>query len=89
VLGAPRRRILATFLLEYGTMGALTVLIAAVLGTLFSWCMLHFILELNWKFSLAPLISVIALCLGLTLTAGFAGTWRALRQRPAAYLRAA
>jgi putative ABC transport system permease protein len=88
VLGAERRRILSTFLLEYGLMGALTVVIAGALGTAASWAMMRFIMDVPWKYATRPLVSVAALCLGITLLAGFSGTWRALRQKPAAYLRA-
>ncbi|TAL38603.1 MAG: FtsX-like permease family protein [Alphaproteobacteria bacterium] len=88
VLGAGQRRILAAFLLEYGITGALTVFIAAALGAVAAWAMLEFIMNMPWKFSAKPLIAVATLCLGITLVAGFSGTWRALRQKPAAYLRA-
>jgi putative ABC transport system permease protein len=88
VLGAEKRRIMATFLLEYGIMGGMTVLIAAALGTLASFGMLLKLTALHWKFSALPLLSVAGLCLGVALLAGFSGTWRALRQKPAAYLRA-
>jgi putative ABC transport system permease protein len=88
VLGARRRRILATFLLEYGIMGAVTVFVAGALGTASSWAMLRFVMDMPWKFSFGPLVSVFALCLSVTLLAGFSGTWRALRQKPAPFLRA-
>ena len=88
VLGAGRRRILAVFLLEYGLTGVITVVIAGVLGTVCGWAMLHYIMDMPWKFSLRPLVAVGALSLGITLLAGFSGTWRALRHKPAAYLRA-
>ncbi|MEZ0223149.1 MAG: ABC transporter permease [Alphaproteobacteria bacterium] len=88
VLGAGRRRILFTFLLEYGITGAVTVFIAAALGSIAAWAMLEFVMNMPWKFSARPLVAVAALCLGITLVAGFSGTWRALRQKPAAYLRA-
>ncbi len=88
VLGAGRRRILAVFLLEYGLTGVITVLIAAVLGTICGWAMLHYIMDMPWKFSVRPLIAVAVLSLGITLLAGFSGTWAALRHKPAAYLRA-
>jgi putative ABC transport system permease protein len=87
VLGATRARILKTFLLEYALLGAMTVFIAAALGTLASYAMLHFILELHWTFSFKALAGIAALSLGMTLLAGFFGTWRALRQKPAPYLR--
>lgn len=88
VLGASRRRILSTFLLEYGITGVVTVFIAAGLGSVAAWAMLEYIMHMPWKFSARPLAAVAALCLGITLIAGFSGTWRALQQKPAGYLRA-
>jgi len=87
VLGATRRRIFKTFLLEYGILGLVTVIIAGMLGTAGAYAVIHFVMELNWKFSVIALLSVVALCLFITLTAGFLGTWQALRQKPAPYLR--
>ena len=87
VLGAERRRILKTFLLEYGILGLITVTIAAALGTLGAFAVIHFIMQLGWKFSILALLKVVALCLAVTLSAGFLGTWQALRQKPAPYLR--
>jgi putative ABC transport system permease protein len=88
VLGAGKNRILSTFLLEYGITGVITVFIAAALGSVAAWAMLRFIMSMPWKFSAQPLAAVAAVCLGITMLAGFFGTWRALRQKPAIYLRA-
>lgn len=87
VLGATRGRILKTFLLEYGILGLLTVAIAAGLGTAAAYGVQTFVMELDWKFSWAAIFGVTALCLAITLIAGFLGTWRALQQRPALHLR--
>ncbi len=87
VLGATRRRILETFLLEYGLLGVLTVVIACYLGTFSAWAMQTYVMNLPWKFDAAALAGVTILCLSITLIAGFLGTWRALRQKPAPYLR--
>lgn len=87
VLGASGGRVLKTFLLEYGLLGLLTVVIAAGLGTAAAWAVQVFVMDLKWKFNMNVLFAVTALCLGITLAAGFLGTWRALRQKPAPYLR--
>ncbi|MFH1158304.1 MAG: FtsX-like permease family protein [Pseudomonadota bacterium] len=87
VLGATRARILTTFLLEYAILGLLTVVIAAVLGTAAAYGTLKFIMDMEWRFDWAALLGVTFLCLTITLIAGFLGTWRALRQKPAPYLR--
>jgi putative ABC transport system permease protein len=87
VLGATGRRILGTFLLEYGFLGIFTTVIAAGLGTAAAWGIQTKIMGLNWKFNGSVILMVTALCLAITLLAGFLGTWRALRQKPAPYLR--
>jgi putative ABC transport system permease protein len=87
VLGATRAQILKTFLLEYAILGIVAVGIAAALGTAAAWGVQKHVMNLDWKFSWSALASVTALCLGITLIAGFLGTWRVLRQKPAPYLR--
>jgi len=87
VLGATQGRILKTFLLEYGILGLLTAVIAAGLGTGAAYAVQKFVMDLSWKFDWPALCGVTALCLGITLVAGFIGTWRALQQKPAPYLR--
>ncbi|MBW7910087.1 MAG: FtsX-like permease family protein [Alphaproteobacteria bacterium] len=87
VLGATRGRIMRTFLLEYAVLGIITVSIAAGLGTLGGWAAMNFILNMPFSFSAAPVLWVTGLCLGITVLAGMSGTWRAMGQKPAPYLR--
>ena len=87
VLGATQGRILKTFLLEYGILGILTVVIAAGLGTVAAYSVQKYVMDLSWKFDWPVLFCITALCLAITLIAGFLGTWRALQQKPAPYLR--
>ena len=87
VLGATRRTLLATFLIEYGVLGAAAAAVASALGTLVGYLVTTRIMEGAWHFLPA---AVAATALGstlLTLALGFAGTWRALGERPAPYLR--
>jgi len=87
VLGATRGFILKTFLLEYGLLGALAALLAAGFGTLAAFAAVTVVMKLDWRFSPAVLAAALGLSLGMTVLAGFAGTWRALLQKPAPYLR--
>lgn len=87
VLGATRRRIMVTFLLEYGLMGLITVGIAALLGTLGGWAALETVLNIPFEFSWKAVVYVTLLCLGITLLAGLSGTLRAMGQKPARWLR--
>lgn len=87
VLGANRKRVASVFLLEYGLLGAVSVVIAAGIGTVAAAGVLEYIMNLSWKFSALSLASVAGACLFLTLLAGFFGTWQALGQKPAPWLR--
>lgn len=88
VMGATRKRILSGFMLEYGLLGILTALISVGLGTLTAWgVQTHLMDEMPWEVDIATLLAVTALCLGVTLVAGFIGTWRLLGQKPASMLR--
>lgn len=87
VLGATRNRILMTFLFEYAILGILTAAIAAGLGTASAYSIQKYVMNIAWSFEWLPLLGVTALCLLITLVAGFIGTWRALQQKPAPYLR--
>jgi putative ABC transport system permease protein len=87
VLGATRGTILASFLIEYGLLGVLSALVAGALGTLAAYFVVIRLMRIEWVFLLGPLLSTLALATLLTLTSGFAGTWRALGAKPAPYLR--
>lgn len=87
VLGATRGRIMRTFLLEYALLGLITVSIAAALGSLGGWAAMTFILNMPFSLSISSILWVAGLCLGITVLAGMSGTWRALGQKPAPYLR--
>ena len=87
VLGATRKTILKTFILEYGILGIVTVIISATLGSIAAYGIQGFMMDMTWKFSWAALAGITSLCLIITIAAGFFGTWQALKQKPIAYLR--
>jgi putative ABC transport system permease protein len=87
VLGATRGALAASFLIEHGLVGLQTALIAAGLGTLAAYALVTGPLESEWVFLPGPLLVIAGLAVLLTLVFGFAGTWRALGAKPAAYLR--
>ena len=87
VLGATRGRVLRAFLLEYGLLGLVTAAIAAVLGAIVAWAVLTLAMGSPWTFLPGTAIGTALLCLAVMLLFGFVGTWRAMRQKPAALLR--
>jgi putative ABC transport system permease protein len=87
VLGATRRTIAASFLVEYGLMGLVGGAIAAVLGTLIAWLLVTGPLDADWHFAPAPLTALLGAAVAVTMALGFAGTWRVLGASAAPQLR--
>jgi putative ABC transport system permease protein len=87
VLGATRRTIAASFLIEYGLMGVVGGTIAAGLGTLIAWLLVTGPLGADWQFAPAPPAVLLAGAVAVTMALGFAGTWRVLGARAAPQLR--
>lgn len=87
VLGATRARMVQAYLIEYGVLALVTSLISAGVGTLASWGVIKFLMKMDWSFYPTTIAFTLVLCLILTITAGFLGTWRALGQKAAPHLR--
>jgi putative ABC transport system permease protein len=87
VLGATRRTMTVAFLAEYGTLGLLTGLIAAAVGTLTAWAVIVQLMKAEWFFLPQVVAVTVAASVAVTVAVGFAGTWRALGQKAAFYLR--
>ncbi|MBC7799113.1 MAG: FtsX-like permease family protein, partial [Gemmatimonadaceae bacterium] len=86
-LGATRQQIRAAWLVEFGVIGAVAGLLAALVGTLASWGVVRFLMRADWVFLPDILAATILGCIVLMLGFGYAGTASALRVRPAAFLR--
>ncbi|MGE3475517.1 MAG: ABC transporter permease [Rhodospirillaceae bacterium] len=87
VLGATRADVLKAFVFEYLLLGLATGLIAAVVGGLAAFGVVHELMEIKWSLDLTVIATVIAACIGVTLFAGFTGTWRAMGIKAAPLLR--
>ncbi len=87
VLGATRRSVAQTFLLEYGLLGLVTAAIAAAVGTLAAFLVLTEIMRADFVFLPGAVITTALLATAITVGFGFAGTWRALGQKAAPLLR--
>ena len=87
VLGARRRDILTTLLLEYGLLALSTALLAAGLGTFAGWAVLKHVMRAEWLPVAGPVaVTVIGATIFMVCIA-LLGTWRSLGQKPAALLR--
>ncbi|WP_417815661.1 ABC transporter permease [Thalassospira alkalitolerans] len=86
-LGATRANILYAYGLEYGILGLATGVIAALVGSLAAWSVLVLIMGASWTFLPMTIFGPIAIGLIATLSAGFIGTWQALRSPAAPLLR--
>ena len=87
VLGATRATVLKAFAIEYGILGLATGAIAAAVGTLTAWAVVTYLMNMAWTFLPGVVAATVAAAVALTVTAGFAGTWRALGQKSAPHLR--
>ena len=87
VLGATRRRIMGTLLLEYGLLGLVTALIASVIGTVAAWAVVTEVMKFEFNFDPLAVAGAATIAIVVTLALGFYGTWRALGQKAAPLLR--
>jgi putative ABC transport system permease protein len=86
-LGATRRRILLSHLLEYMILAILTAFIALGLGTSAASITVLRVMEIEFAFSVRAIFDALAVAIGLVLIFGGYGTWRVLNARPVPYLR--
>ncbi len=86
-LGATRQQIRGAWLVEFGLVGAAAGVIAALVGTLASWGVVHFLMRADWVFLPGVLAATLLGCVALMLGFGYAGTASALRTRAAPFLR--
>jgi putative ABC transport system permease protein len=87
VLGATRRSVGQAFVLEYGLMGLVTALIAAVIGSLAGWVIVTQVMGVGFTFLPGAVALTLAIAVAVTLLFGFAGTFRALSVKAAPMLR--
>jgi putative ABC transport system permease protein len=86
-LGATRGQIQASWLVEFGCIGAAAGSIAALLGGLASFAMMRMVLHAPWRLMPGAMAASILGCVALMMVFGWAGTASVARRRPAAFLR--
>lgn len=87
VLGAGGARIAGIYAIEYGLLGAVTAVVAALLGTAVAWAVVSKLMDLDWVANPGLAAGTAALAIALTLAVGVAGTLHLLRQKAAPLLR--
>jgi putative ABC transport system permease protein len=85
--GASKRQLMSAFMIEYASLGLAAAVFGILAGTIASWFLAVWILEMPWTFSLPTAVLTALLAMLLTVLAGLAVTWRALSVKPATHLR--
>jgi putative ABC transport system permease protein len=85
--GATRTQLLLAFIIEYGLLGLVAALFGVLTGSLGSWFLAYYILEMPWAFSAGTAILTALVAMVLTIIAGLSVTARALSAKPSFYLR--
>ncbi|MGN0931783.1 ABC transporter permease [Falsigemmobacter intermedius] len=88
VLGASRASVLAGFALRSALAGAAAAAVAVLAGSVASWAVMRFVMELPWRFAALPAALIISGGVLVVLIAGAVFLWRPLAARPASVLRA-
>jgi putative ABC transport system permease protein len=86
-LGATRAQLRLAWLAEFGALGLAAGLIAALVGSLASWAVMHYVMHTDWALLPARLAGTIVACVGLMLGFGYVGTALALRAPALPWLR--
>ena len=86
-LGATRRRILLSHLLEYLILALLTSIIALAIGSLAAWITVSQVMDFSFSFSARAVAETMLLAIALVAVFGGYGTWRVLKAPPVPYLR--
>ena len=86
-LGATRRRILLSHLIEYLILALLTSLIALAIGSLAAWATVSLAMDFGFSFSARAVAETMLVATLLVAIFGGYGTWRILKAPPVPYLR--
>jgi len=85
--GATRTQLIHAFIYEYALLGLITAAFSILIGSIAAYAIIHFIMEMTWRFSFLTALLTALFAMALTIAAGLATTWRALTAKPARILR--
>ena len=87
VLGGTRKRILLTYLIEYGLLGFLSAFVSIILASSVSWVIVSKIMKTDFSLSFTAIFFTTAVSLVLTISLGLFRTWRSLGMKASSVLR--
>ncbi len=85
--GATRTQLVYAFFYEYALLGFITAAFSILIGAAAAYAIIHYVMQMTWTFSFTTALLTALFAMALTITAGFATTWRALTAKPARILR--
>ena len=85
--GASRAQLMVAFVIEYAVLGLAAAIFGIAAGSLGSWFLATWILDMPWSFSFAVATTTALLAMVITVAAGLMVTWAALTAKPAPILR--
>ena len=86
-LGAVRRQLIGAYAAEYALIGLATTIFGVAAGSIAAWQIVTRLMHLSFTWEPVSAALVAAAALALTIGLGLAGTFMALRLKPAAVLR--
>lgn len=87
-LGATRRRIIVSHLLEYLFLAIATALLSTILGSAVAWVTVTQLMDLSFSLSIRAILEALIVATFLVVILGTAGSWRALSAKASPQLRA-
>lgn len=86
-LGAKRKLIIRTLLVEYGVLGLLAGLIGSVAAIGLTWAISEYALKINWRFIPSVNLLGVAVTLVLVVLVGVLSSWDVMIKKPLGILR--
>lgn len=87
VLGTRRSTIIKGFFFEFALLGVVSAIVSLVLGSIISWAVMTYMMELEWTFYPIPALITVGAGICLTLAISWAIMGNVLASSPAKYLR--
>ncbi len=85
--GATRQQLLLSFMIEYALLGLVAAAFGIVVGSIASWFLAKYVLEMAFVFSGTTAVLTALIAMVITIGAGLLVTVRALSVKPSFYLR--